>query len=140
MSAQDRFRFVAEAKPPNDLADRRAEGQKASPTTDPRDLLASVASVPLEAIPALLGNLEQLKAALWARLNEPRSTQGGVSGGEADEGHSYLKPEEAARVLGVSVRWLYRHHRQLPFARKLSRKTLRFSESGLRRWQATRRV
>ena len=139
MSAQDRFRFVAEAKPPNDLADRRAEGRKASPTTDPRDLLASVASVPVEAIPALLGNLEQLKAALWARLNEPRSRQTGDPRGESD-GSRYLKPEEAARVLGVSVRWLYRHHRQLPFARKLSRKTLRFSESGLRRWQATRKA
>jgi predicted DNA-binding transcriptional regulator AlpA len=140
MSAQDRFRFVAEAGPPNDLAEGAAEGRKASPAADPRDLLASVASVPLEAIPALLGNLEQLKAALWARLNEPRSTQSGVSRGEADESHFYLKPEEAARVLGVSVRWLYRHHRQLPFARKLSRKTLRFSESGLRRWQATRKA
>jgi len=140
MSAQDRFRFVAEAGPPKDLAEGATEGRKASPAADPRDLLASVASVPLEAIPALLGNLEQLKAALWARLNEPRSTQSGVSRGEADESHFYLKPEEAARVLGVSVRWLYRHHRQLPFARKLSRKTLRFSESGLRRWQATRKA
>src|SRR2546422_4049331 len=117
MSAQDRFRFVAEAGPPNDLAEGAAEGRKASPAADPRDLLASVASVPLEAIPALLGNLEQLKPALCARLNEPRATQSGVSRGEADESHFYLKPEEAARVLGVSVRCLYRHHQQLPLAR-----------------------
>ena len=139
MSAQDQFRFVAKARPPEDVADQAAEKREASSAADPCDLLVYVSSLPLEAIPALLGNLEQLKAALWARLNEPRSTEDGGPRGES-EGSRYLKPEEAARVLGVSVRWLYSHHRQLPFARKLSRKTLRFSESGLRRWQATRKA
>jgi predicted DNA-binding transcriptional regulator AlpA len=138
--SQDRLRFFAEAGSPDDPADRGGEGRTASPAAGPREVLSSVASVPREAIPALLGDLEQLRAALWARLNEARSARGGVSVGEAEESHGYLKPEEAARALGVSVRWLYRHHRQLPFARKLSRKTLRFSESGLRRWQATRKA
>jgi hypothetical protein len=37
-----------------------------------------------------------------------------------------------AGVLNVTPRWLYR--RQLPFARRLSRRAVRFSEAGLRRW------
>jgi len=59
MSAQDRFRFVAEAGPPDDLAEGEAEGRKASPAADPRDLLASVASVPLKAIPAHIALLKE---------------------------------------------------------------------------------
>jgi len=139
MSAQDQFRFVAKARPLDCLADQGAEPRKAAAASDLGNLLADVSSFPLEAIPALLGNLEQLKAALWARLNEPRSTPDPGPRREADERCAYLRPEEAARVLGVPVRWLYRHHRQLPFARKLSRKVLRFSEPGLRRWLAARR-
>ena len=44
-----------------------------------------------------------------------------------------LTPEEAAAILGQSVRWLYRHAANLPFTRRISRKNLRFSEAGLRR-------
>jgi hypothetical protein len=50
-----------------------------------------------------------------------------------------LTPADAAAVLGVTVPWLYRRAPTLPFARKLSRKCLRFSEAGLRRGQAARR-
>ena len=50
-----------------------------------------------------------------------------------------LKPEEAARMLNVTPRWLYRHAKKLPFTRRLSRKALRFSEAGLLRWQNTRK-
>ena len=50
-----------------------------------------------------------------------------------------LTVEEAASLLGVAPRWLYRHARTLPFARHLSPKALRFSEAGLRRWVDTRR-
>ena len=45
-----------------------------------------------------------------------------------------LNPEEAAALLGVSVRWLYRHAAKFTFTRKLSRKVLRFHEAGLRRY------
>lgn len=41
---------------------------------------------------------------------------------------------EAATLLGVAPRWLYRHASGLPFTRRLSPKALRFSESGLHRW------
>ena len=45
-----------------------------------------------------------------------------------------LTAEQAAAVLGVSKKWLYRRAARLPFARHLSGRTLRFSEVGLRRW------
>ena len=51
-----------------------------------------------------------------------------------------LTVDEAAAALRVSTRWLYRHSKQLPFARKLSRKVLRFSRTGIARWLATRRA
>jgi hypothetical protein len=51
-----------------------------------------------------------------------------------------LTIDEAAARLRVSPRWLYRHAKTLPFARKLSRKVLRFSRVGLARWLATRRT
>ena len=45
-----------------------------------------------------------------------------------------LTPEETAALLGVTVRWLYRHSGEFTFTRKLSRKALRFQESGVRRF------
>jgi hypothetical protein len=49
-----------------------------------------------------------------------------------------LTPEQAAEILGQSVRWVYRHASQWPFARRLSRKCLRFSEKGLRLYATAR--
>jgi hypothetical protein len=54
-----------------------------------------------------------------------------------------LTIEEAARILGgdpdQQIAWLYFHSKKLPFAKRLSRKKLRFSETGLRRWLAARK-
>ena len=47
-----------------------------------------------------------------------------------------ISVEDAAERLGVTPRWMYRHAGHLPFSRRLSRKALRFSELGLKRWQA----
>ena len=41
---------------------------------------------------------------------------------------------EAARLLGVTPRWLRDRADRLPFTRRLSRKVLRFSADGLRRY------
>lgn len=51
-----------------------------------------------------------------------------------------LTPTEAAKRLGVSVRWLYRHHRKLPFARKLAPRVLRFDAAALDRWVERQRL
>jgi predicted DNA-binding transcriptional regulator AlpA len=47
--------------------------------------------------------------------------------------------DEAAEMLRVSRRWLYRHWKTLPYARKLSRKMLRFSRSGITRSLVSKR-
>ena len=49
-----------------------------------------------------------------------------------------LTPEQAARMLGVTLKWIYAHKRQLPYVAGLSRKTLRFSRKGLQRYIAAR--
>ena len=49
-----------------------------------------------------------------------------------------LTPEQAAAILGMSTKWLYRNAPKLPFTRKLGRKTLRFSQVGLQKYLATR--
>ncbi len=97
----------------------------------------ALADVPSDQVPELLGDLERLKAALWARLITP-AHNGQPQPLPSNETGRLLSPEDAAALLGVKVTWLYRNAKHLPFARKLSRKALRFSEAGLRRWQATR--
>ena len=43
-----------------------------------------------------------------------------------------LDVDEAAALLGVTPRWLYRRAKKLPFARRLSKGVLRFSEAGIK--------
>jgi predicted DNA-binding transcriptional regulator AlpA len=57
----------------------------------------------------------------------------------APEKERLLTPDEAAAMIGVDKKWLYRHSKQLPFIRRLSKKNIRFNEAGLRRWLATRK-
>jgi hypothetical protein len=81
---------------------------------------------------AALVQLAALQAALAARLRgeadrrsrqQPDSVEGRL-----------LTPEEAAKRIGVPKRWIHRHSKDLPFARRLGRKTLRIWEPGLERW------
>lgn len=44
-----------------------------------------------------------------------------------------LTAREVARRLGVSPKWVYSHHAELAFSRRLGKKALRFSERGLDR-------
>ncbi len=87
----------------------------------------------------LLAQVIGLQTALLAHALSASS--GGNGRPEAPaEADRLLTPEEAARLLGVEVSWLSRHRRRLPFARKLSHKTVRYSEAGLRKWQALKRA
>jgi predicted DNA-binding transcriptional regulator AlpA len=99
---------------------------------------------------ALLGKLSRVQALLVERLawlrpavaEEPAAPTAPAlaappPAGSADD---LLTVAEAATLLRVSPRWLYRHARTLPFARKLSRKVLRFSRAGVARWLATKRL
>lgn len=50
-----------------------------------------------------------------------------------------LSAEEAAARFGVTVRWLYRHKRHLPYSQP-SRKVLLFPASKLERWFAAQKT
>jgi hypothetical protein len=86
----------------------------------------------------------------WLNLissRSPRSQRLSPSGGTAAEAQrvqargrtrrrSPATAEEAANF-ERHTRWLYR--RRLPFVKRLSRKCVRFSETGLRKWAASNR-
>jgi len=50
-----------------------------------------------------------------------------------------LDAEEASKLLSVSVEWLYRNAKRLPFTRKLGHKMLRFSSVGIQKYLAVRK-
>jgi predicted DNA-binding transcriptional regulator AlpA len=56
------------------------------------------------------------------------------------EADRLLSAEEAATLMSVSEDWLYRNAKKLPFARKLGPKMLRFSQRGIVKWLATRKL
>jgi predicted DNA-binding transcriptional regulator AlpA len=87
------------------------------------------ASIPREQIPALI-------AALAARLLEPAPSLEPAP----DQPDKMLTTLEAAAILRRSVKWLYRHQKTLPFARKLSDRSWVYSEQGLRKWLARQRA
>ena len=98
------------------------------------ELKEEIGDLSPQEIPAILGELEELKAAAWAQLLAP--TNGSNPAATKPQDGRWLTAAEAAALLRVTPRWLYRHQKKLPFARRLSRKCIRFSEAGLRRWQA----
>ena len=81
-------------------------------------------------LPAISAALSAVAAAAGARLV--------LVNGQAED-HNFCAPDvnlsapDAAHRLGVSVDWLYKHHRKLPFARKIGRRVL-FSARGLENW------
>ncbi|SRR6266542_3419760 len=78
----------------------------------------------------------ELKEIVREALREERMENGTVSATEKD---TPLTADQAAALMGVSRRWLLRHAAKLPFTRRISRKNLRFSEAGLRRWLAAKK-
>jgi predicted DNA-binding transcriptional regulator AlpA len=90
----------------------------------------AIAAVPLEDIPAVIGELERLKLALSARL------AAGTAPSTSENGDTLLDVDEAARLTGMSPDWLYRNWQDIPGARKLSPRALRFSRKGVEKWIA----
>ncbi len=77
--------------------------------------------LPTGELPRLLGELEEIRCTAMARLTAPASAQ------PEDQ---LLDVEAAAQRLGVSKDYLYRHHAELPFTRRMG-KALRFSSAGI---------
>jgi predicted DNA-binding transcriptional regulator AlpA len=103
-----------------------------------RALAAQAAELPVEAIPATLGAMEQVKVALWARLMRDAARPVPVNPPAGAE--RLLTAKEAARMANVEPKWLYRRAGSIPGVRRLSPKTIRFEEQALRRWLAARRA
>ena len=100
-------------------------------------LSASPNEVASEHVPSLVADLARAQAALLMAASRPLNVlQREPAQPELDR---LLGVEEAAAMMGVNPRWLYRHAKILPFARKLSRKVLRFSRAGITRWLTTKR-
>ena len=98
-----------------------------------------LAALPPEQIPSILARVAAIQSVLTARLLAiPPVPVASESKSETTD--QLLTAEDAAAILRVTPRWLYRHANRLPFTRRLSRKCLRFSEAGLRRWQASKRA
>jgi hypothetical protein len=85
------------------------------------ELLRVVRELPLEDLPAVIGQLEAAKAMAWARLTAPAVIQ---------DYDGLLNVTEAARRLGVSEDYLYSHHKSYAFTRRQGRKLL-FSALGI---------
>jgi hypothetical protein len=102
--------------------------------SDPR----AASTLAQDAALALLAQVAIVQSALVARILTTQAEDVSKPPQNPAPPDRLMTPEQAAILLGVTPRWLYRHAPRLPFTRRLSRKVLRFSEVGLRRWQASR--
>jgi predicted DNA-binding transcriptional regulator AlpA len=108
-----------------------------------RDVMACVASMAAERLPALLVEVAALQSQLAAVSNAlgARLLADGVADSTPRPGgvEHLLDVQEAATRLGMSTDWLYRHARQLPFTRRVGRRAVKFDPTGLARWVAAQR-
>jgi predicted DNA-binding transcriptional regulator AlpA len=94
------------------------------------DLRSLVEETPAPELPQLIGELEAARAVAWARLTAPVADKpADASGQEARN----LDVAEAAKRLGISRDWLYRHASELPFALRIGRRLV-FDSAALERW------
>ncbi len=84
---------------------------------------------------ALLG--EALLGAIRQAVREEYQALMGQNGYQGDH---LLDVEETAKLLCVEEDWLYRHHKKLPFTRKLGPKMLRFSYQGIQRYLSNKKT
>ena len=93
-------------------------------------VLTAARTMAPEALPRLLGDLEEVRTTAMARLNAP------ISQPAPD---ALLDVAAAAERLGVSAGYLYRNHRRFSFVRRMGR-SLRFSSVGIEEYIRQRRA
>jgi excisionase family DNA binding protein len=91
-----------------------------------RCLAAAQSELPREELPALIGELESIKAIAFARLATPVQAP-------TQNHDELLGVAEASKRLGLSRDYLYRHKGQFAFTRHQGRKVL-FSAHGIERY------
>ena len=106
-------------------------GEKVAAMPTLTDLLgdpARISALPRDAIAELRGQIAKLDTLLLSRLLTGEQPQPGF------DGDRLLTAAEAAQKLGATEDWLYRHANTLPFAVRVGKKHLRFSEAGMDRY------
>jgi predicted DNA-binding transcriptional regulator AlpA len=94
------------------------------------ELCSLVEGTPAPELPQLIGDLEAARAAAWARLTAPAADKPSEALGQEARN---LDVAEAAKRLGMSRDWLYRHASKLPFAVRIGRRVV-FDSVALERW------
>jgi predicted DNA-binding transcriptional regulator AlpA len=104
---------------------------------------ARASEVPVHQIPALVAELALEQATLCA-LQGVLTTRLLISPAAETASHQsgdrLLTVDEVASLLGVNRRWVQRRAKRLPFARRISDRSIRYSEAGLKRWMANRQI
>ncbi len=95
------------------------------------ELRNCLSKMPPERLPSLIGDIEGIKMEMFLRIAAP-----GQDSRNGDKPERLLSTKEAAEILQVTPRWLYKKAAKLSFARRLSRRKLLFEESGLKKWMA----
>ena len=83
--------------------------------------LTAALTLPPDQLPRLLGDLEELRCTAMARLTAPSLPAAP---------DTLLDVDDAAVRMGMSPGYLYRHHADLPFSRRIGRRLL-FSSRGI---------
>ena len=95
-----------------------------------QSVLDSVRELQPEELPALLGELEVVRTTSLMRLSQPAP--------QPQEPDRLLYISEASELLGMSVKYLYRHADKFPFRRREGR-NLRFSSRGIEHYISRKR-
>jgi predicted DNA-binding transcriptional regulator AlpA len=90
--------------------------------------LTRISALPREEIAELRGQIAKLDKLLLSRLLAGEPVQ---SGPDADR---LLTATEAAQKLGATLDWVYRNAHALPFAVRVGKRHVRFSEAGMCRY------
>jgi predicted DNA-binding transcriptional regulator AlpA len=81
--------------------------------------------------------LDQFATLMAEKVAVALQRNGGLKA-SAVEPDRLLDVEEASHVIGTTPSWLRRHN-ELPFVRRLGRRTIRYSAAGITRWIAAGR-
>jgi predicted DNA-binding transcriptional regulator AlpA len=85
-------------------------------------ILEQARVTPSDQLPEFLGKLETARAVAYSRLSAPATS--------VRPNDELLSIEAASARLGVSKGYLYRHHNEFSFARRIGKRLL-FSASGI---------
>jgi len=101
-------------------------------------LAVELRDTPPEALPEIIGGLEALRAQAWARMMTPSVTDAANGQRPRVEPEQWITPSQAAVIANVPVDRIYTWAQGQRWAARPTRRCLRISETGFRRWLASR--